>query len=77
MSGPIWLGRRSNGRVLTPDEKEYWIIDRFRRPMTGVKLAPNGPVYEVIPDEGVYATPLLAGFELPDSQILARSGAWA
>jgi len=52
---------------------EYWIIDRFRRQMT-VFRPPAADVSKLVVREGeVYTTPLLPGFELPLSRLLAEA----
>ena len=52
---------------------EYWVIDRFRRQMT-VFRQPAADVPKLVVREGeVYTPPLLPGFELPVSRLLAES----
>jgi len=52
---------------------EYWVIDRFRRQMT-VYRQPTADVRSVVVREGeLYTTPLLPGFELPLSHLLAEA----
>jgi Uma2 family endonuclease len=52
---------------------EYWLIDRFRRQMT-VYRQPRANVPKFVVREGeVYTTPLLPGFELPVSRLLAEA----
>ena len=52
---------------------EYWIIDRFRRSMT-VYRQPTEAVSKLVVEQGeVYTTPLLPGFELPLSRLLAEA----
>jgi Uma2 family endonuclease len=52
---------------------EYWVIDRFRRQMT-VFRPPAADVSKLVVREGeVYTTPLLPGFELPLSRLLAEA----
>jgi Uma2 family endonuclease len=56
--------------------REYWVIDRFHRTMTvyGAKVSPKGK--KVVPENGVYTTPILPGFELPLSRLLAVADKW-
>ena len=52
---------------------EYWVIDRFRRQMT-VFRQPTADVSKLVVREGeVYTTPLLPGFELPLTRLLAEA----
>ena len=52
---------------------EYWVIDRFRRQMT-VFRQPAADVPKLVVREGeVYTSPLLPGFELPVSRLLAEA----
>jgi Uma2 family endonuclease len=52
---------------------EYWVIDRFRREMT-VFRQPAADIPKLVVREGeVYTPPLLPGFELPVSRLLAES----
>lgn len=51
--------------------KEYWIIDRFRRTMTVFRQQGKKVQATLVPEQEVYRTPLLPGFELPLAQILA------
>lgn len=52
---------------------EYWVIDRFRRQMT-VFRQPAAAVSKLVVREGeVYTSPLLPGFELPVSRLLAEA----
>ena len=52
---------------------EYWIIDRFPRTMT-VYRKPEDEL--VIPEEDVYRTDRLPGFELPLARLLAVADRW-
>lgn len=54
---------------------EYWVIDRFARTLT-VFRNPPGPAETVVKETEVYRTPLLPGFELPLSRLLAAAAAW-
>jgi Uma2 family endonuclease len=56
---------------------EYWIIDRFRRTLTVVRNQPGGPLEIVIRENETYQPPLLPGFELPLTPLLAAADAWA
>lgn len=50
--------------------KEYWVIDRFRREMTIFRGAEE--MVSIAECES-YSTPLLPGFELPLSKLLAKA----
>jgi Uma2 family endonuclease len=52
---------------------EYWIIDRFRRMLTVVRAAGNGPQEVVVREGAVYTTSILPGFELPLALLLAEA----
>jgi Uma2 family endonuclease len=56
---------------------EYWVIDRYRRCMTVFRK--RTPVFDtiVIQETDSYTTPLLPGFELPLSKLLAEADAVA
>ena len=56
--------------------QEYWVIDRFHRTMTvyGAKISPKGK--KVVPENGVYATPILPGFALPLARLFAVADQW-
>jgi Uma2 family endonuclease len=56
--------------------RDYWVIDRFHRTMTvyGAKVSPKGK--RVVPEKGVYSTPILPGFELPLSRLFAAADDW-
>ncbi|HEX8202173.1 MAG TPA: Uma2 family endonuclease, partial [Isosphaeraceae bacterium] len=56
---------------------EYWIIDRFRRMMTGHRTGPEGVTTQVIPESGSYQTDLLPGFVLPLARLLAKADQWS
>jgi Putative restriction endonuclease len=51
--------------------KEYWIIDRFRRQMTVFRYRPRRPQRPVIEETELYTTPLLPGFKLRLTRLLA------
>ncbi|MEQ1826433.1 MAG: Uma2 family endonuclease [Pirellula sp.] len=53
--------------------QEYWIINRFERTMTVCKL--DGTEF-VVREEDTYCTPVLPGFELPLSKLLAAADRW-
>lgn len=53
--------------------REYWVIDRFRRRMTVFR----GAAEQIVGESDVYTTPLLPGFELPLSQLLAIADEWS
>jgi Uma2 family endonuclease len=55
---------------------EYWIIDRFRRTMTVVRNQPDGPQELIVAENDTFRTPLLPGFELPLTRLLAAADAW-
>jgi Uma2 family endonuclease len=77
----VSVGRRNRARdyevkraeYLEIGLAEYWIIDRFRRRMTVVRLA-GDEVSEIVLDEDqVYTTPRLPGFQLPLQPLLAKA----
>ncbi len=51
--------------------QEYWIIDRFRRCMTGIRRDGDAFTEIVAHEDEVYTTPQLPGFELPLAKLLA------
>ena len=53
--------------------QEYWVIDRFRRRMSVFR--PDGSE-QTVGEQEKFQTPLLPGFELPLSQLLALSDEW-
>jgi len=53
--------------------QEYWIIDRFRRIMTVYRRDGSGLVSLIVKETETYQTPLLPGFELPLSRLLAAA----
>jgi Uma2 family endonuclease len=53
---------------------EYWVFDRFDRSLT-VCFADGSET--VVPEEGVYETDLLPGFELPLATLLAAADRYA
>ncbi len=55
---------------------EYWILDRFRRTLTVYRGTPDAPEAVVIHEGETYRTPLLPGFELPLSPLLAVADRW-
>lgn len=55
---------------------EYWILDRFRRTLTVYRGTPDAPEELVIHEGETYRTPLLPGFELPLSPLLAVADRW-
>jgi Uma2 family endonuclease len=56
--------------------EEYWVIDRFARTMAVFRRRDRGGEGRVIPEDGVYRTELLPGFELPLAAILAAADRW-
>ncbi len=56
---------------------EYWIIDRFRRVMTVRRAAREEASEVVVAESDSYQTPLLPGFVLPLSALLAIADRWA
>src|SRR5437588_1721386 len=56
---------------------EYWIFDRFRRTLTIYHGTRESPEEVVIREGEVYRTPLLPGFEVPLSELLAIADRWA
>jgi Uma2 family endonuclease len=57
-------------------EREYWIIDRFRRTMTVHRYAQKKVISKVISARQVYRTPLLPGFRLSLSRLLKLADRW-
>jgi Uma2 family endonuclease len=55
---------------------ECWVIDRFRRTMTVYRDAPGAAAEAVFPEDAIYQTPLLPGFELPLARLLATTDSW-
>jgi Uma2 family endonuclease len=55
--------------------KEYWIIDRFRRRMTVYRREGDEIIELVIPEDEVYSTPLLPGFQVDLAKLLAIADA--
>jgi Uma2 family endonuclease len=55
---------------------EYWIFDRFRRTLTVYRGTPDAPEELVIHEGETYRTPLLPGFELALSPLLAVADRW-
>ena len=53
--------------------REYWIIDRFARTLTACRS--DSPEV-VVPQDRVYQTPLLPGFDLPLARLLAVADRW-
>lgn len=82
-----FVSKRKRDRVRDFEEKrreyldvgvlEYWVIDRFTRTMTVFRRPPAEPAETVVPESGVYRTPLLPGFELPLARILTIADRWA
>ena len=54
---------------------EYWIFDRFQRRLLAIQFGPDGQRHVRVPEGATYQTPLLPGFVLPVSRILARADA--
>ena len=77
----VSAGRRSRHRdyeakreeYLEAGIAEYWVIDRFRRQMTVFRQPSTGVPKLVVRDGEVYTTPLLPGFELPLTRLLAEA----
>jgi Uma2 family endonuclease len=57
--------------------REYWILDRFRRTLTVYRLPGAGPEELVVQENETYRTPLLPGFELPLTELLAVADRWS
>ena len=57
--------------------KEYWIIDRFLRPLTVVRRTTGKIIEKIITEGKTYRTALLPGFELPLADLLALADRWA
>jgi len=53
--------------------KEYWIFDRFRRTLTIVSYSAAEPAESVISETESYESPLVPGFVVPISRILASA----
>jgi Uma2 family endonuclease len=53
--------------------REYWIIDRFHRAMTVYSWRGKRWVNKTVGEQDVHQTPLLPGFQLPLSRLLAVS----
>lgn len=77
----VSAGRRNRSRdyLIKRDEyreagiAEYWIIDRFSRSMTVYRQQAEAVTKLVVRPGEVYSTPLLPGFELPLSRLLAEA----
>lgn len=52
---------------------EYWVIDRFRRQLTVFRQPTAAAPMLVVREGESYTTPLLPGFELPLSRLLAEA----
>jgi Uma2 family endonuclease len=57
--------------------REYWIVDRFRRTLTVYSWRGSRWVKKTVPEEDVYHTPLLPGFNLPLAELFAVSDKYA
>lgn len=70
-----WLRdyREKRAEYLAAGVREYWIINRFARTMT-VCLADHPDV--IVSEHEVYCSPLLPGFELSLSALLAVANRW-
>ncbi len=55
---------------------EYWIFDRFRRTLTVHRGTKEVPEVLVIPESAMYGSPLLPGFEVPLTHLLAVADRW-
>jgi len=55
--------------------QEYWIIDRFRRQMTVYRREGDEIIELVIPEDEVYSTLLLPGFQVDLAKLLAIADA--
>jgi len=55
---------------------EHWIFDRFLRNMTIHRNSPEGTTEVVVTEQETYQTPMLPGFELPLSRLLAAADRW-
>jgi Uma2 family endonuclease len=56
---------------------EYWIIDRFRRTLTVVRLQGKRYKQQIVREGETYRPALLPGFELPLAELLAVADRWA
>ena len=52
---------------------EYWIIDRFDRTMTVLRFTTDSTTETKLLEADTYTTPLLPGFELPLSELMAEA----
>ena len=57
--------------------REYWVVDRFRRTLTVFLCSDETECERVILEKQNYESPLLPGFELPLSRLLALADRWA
>jgi len=57
--------------------KEYWVFDRFDRCMAVFTRQAGKIRLRIYPENHVYTTPLLPGFELPIAKLLALADSWA
>ncbi len=57
--------------------QEHWIIDRFERIMTVFRGRTEQPAEQIVKQNEVYRTRLLAGFELPLAWLLKVADDWA
>jgi Uma2 family endonuclease len=55
---------------------EHWIVDRFLRKMTVYRNSPQHSSEVIVTEQETYQTPLLPGFELPLSRLLAVADRW-
>jgi Uma2 family endonuclease len=56
---------------------EYWVIDRFRRVLTVYSRQSGQATEQVVPESGIYRSPLLPGFELRLAELLAAADWWS
>lgn len=57
--------------------REYWVVDRFRRTLTVHHWKGKRWLRTVVGEQGVFETPLLPGFRLALSRLLAISDKYA
>jgi Uma2 family endonuclease len=56
--------------------KEYWVLDRFERTLTGFHLQRGKARKRVVREHQTYKTDLLPGFELPLARLFAPADRW-
>ncbi len=64
------------GEYLAIGVVEYWVIDRFQRKMTVYARSADGFSERAVREDETYETPLIPGFSLPISRLLAHADLW-